>query len=117
MAKSKREAESELDEQMTLIDVDTPEMKEVKKELTQYEKLKMENAEQHAADREAEKDKRLRVLAAIEASGATPNADGEYHFRVGDKEWVISQDSQLKIKKHKIKGEGGEDEGGLLGDD
>lgn len=88
-------------EQLELIDVDDPNLKEVKREILGYDKLLTANREQHASDREAEKRKREKVLAAIEATGIQPEADGSYHMVLDGKEWVLFQDSQLKIKKHK----------------
>lgn len=87
------------DEQMDLIDVDDPKLKPVKKQITEYEKLKEENKVQHSADRVAEKEKRKKVFAAIQAAGINPDADGVYRFRMDGKVWEFSQEAQLRIKK------------------
>jgi len=56
--------------------------------------------EQHAADRTAEKAKRGKVFDAVTGAGIKPDAEGVYHLTVNGKVYDISQDSQLKIKKH-----------------
>jgi hypothetical protein len=101
-------------EQIPLIDVDDPALKAVKTQITGYEKLQSENREQHAADRKAERDKRQKVLEAVQASNLKPDVEGAYHLLFGGKEWIIRQDSQLKIKKHAIKevDDAGEDDDG-----
>lgn len=87
------------EEQLELIDVDGPELKPVKKQITEYEKLTEENKVQHSADRQAERDKRKKVFAAIEAAGIKPDAEGVYRFLMGGHVWEFSQEAQLKIKK------------------
>ncbi len=96
-------------EQLTLIETDTPAIKAVKKQIKEYEKLQEENREQHAADRMALKAKRTKVFEAVEAAGFTPDAEGHYHIPFDGKDWTISQDSELKIKKKAIKGESSDD--------
>ena len=104
---AKKEGEGE---QLELIDVDDPKLKDVKKELLAYDKLKEANKEQGSAGREAEKSKRQKVLAAIIEAGVKPDAEGVYHLTFAGKQWDIRQDNQLKIKKHKAPaaGDGGD---------
>ena len=87
-------------EQLELIDVKDPKYKAVCKQITEYEALKTENQEQHSANMAAEKAKRKKVFEAVEACGIKPDADGVYHVPVDGKIYDISQDAQLKIKKH-----------------
>jgi hypothetical protein len=92
--------------QEILIDNETPEIKAMIRQIKVYEKLKAGIKEQHAADHEAEEKARDKVLRCAQASGLTPDAQGAYRLTFDEKEWVIFQDSQLKIKKHKIKYDG-----------
>lgn len=111
MAK-KTKADLEAAGQMELIDVDDPKLKDIKREITGYDKMLTANKEQHAADRKAEKAKRAKVLEAIVAAGVKPDADGTYHLCFGGKQWDISQEAQLKIKKHNVKdGDPDDDDG------
>lgn len=89
------------DEQLELIDVDDPKYKAVKKQIVEYESLKQENSEQTSANNVAEKTKRKKVLEAVLAANITPDSDGVYHLRINGKIYDISQESQLRIKKHK----------------
>jgi hypothetical protein len=89
--------------QEMLVDNYTPEMKAAVKKCKEYENLVGKQAEERAEYRIAEKKKRQQVLESIQASGIKPDADGSYTLRVDEKEWVLTQESQLKIKKHKIK--------------
>lgn len=88
------------EEQLELIDVDDPKFKTVKKQIIEYEKLKEENREQGAANRTAERNKRAKVFEAVMGANLKPDANGVYHISLGGKVYDISQDSQLKIKKH-----------------
>ena len=89
--------------QLTLIDVDDPALKETKRALLAYDKLLTEKTESAAAYREKEEESRAKVLAAIQSAGVSPDANGVYHLSFGGKQWDISQEAQLRIKKHNIK--------------
>lgn len=88
------------EEQLELIDVDDPKFKAVKKQILEYEKLKDENREQGSANRTAERNKRTKVFEAVMGAELKPDSNGVYRVMLGGKVYEISQDSQLKIKKH-----------------
>jgi hypothetical protein len=92
-------------EQLELIDVDDPQFKALKKQIGEYDRLVSDNREQASANRTREKDKRVKVLEAVKAADLTPDANGVYHIKFGGKVWDISQEAQLRIKKHAAKEE------------
>ena len=98
-----RKNNSDAGEQLSLIETDTPATNAAKKNIKEYEQLQEENREQHAADRIALKAKKMKVFEAVQAAGFKPDAEGAYHIALDGKDWTISQDSELKIKKHAIK--------------
>ena len=107
---AKTKADLEAPGQMELIDVDDPMLKGVKKSIMGYEKFKAEKKERSAADRQVEEKKRKEVLSEIQAAGLKPDALGTYHISLGGKEWLISQEAELKIHKRALK-DGEPDEG------
>ena len=98
------------DTQLQLIDVDDPKLADVKRELKAYDNILAENREQGAANRQAEKAKRARVLEKVEAAKLKPGPDGVYRLTLDGKTWEISQEAQLKIKKHAAPKEESEDD-------
>jgi hypothetical protein len=100
MAKKSNE---QVEGQLELIDVDDPALKDTKRALVAYDKLLTEKKESAAAYREKEEASRDKVLTAIQAAGVSPDANGIYHLSFGGKQWDISQEAQLRIKKHRLK--------------
>ena len=99
----KKNGNDTVEGQLELIDVDDPALKDTKRALMAYDKLLTEKKESAAAYREKEEASRDKVLSAITAAGVSPDASGVYHLSFGGKQWDISQEAQLRIKKHSIK--------------
>lgn len=76
-----------------LFENDTPEIKAAKKQCKEYDKIKEVNKEQNAANRSAEKKKRLKVIESIQVANIKPDSEGAYHITIDDKEWVFTLDS------------------------
>ncbi len=95
-------ARKQVEGQLDLIE-DSPEMKAVKRQLKEYDKLKLSNKEQHSANTEALTKKRDKVFEAVKAAGIEPDAEGAYTVIFDSTEWTFRQDAQLKIKKHAVK--------------
>lgn len=99
-------------EQLELIDVDDPKLKVVKKHILEYEALQADNREQGSANRVAEKTKRAKVLEAVTSANLKPDSNGVYHITCNGKVYDISQESQLKIKKHALPKNDSDGDGG-----
>src|ERR1019366_3165781 len=82
---------------------DTPEMKQAKKLIKEYKKLKEGFQSQHRADRETLEKKQVKMVEAVVASGLEPDLEGCYHVDMGDKIADVWQDSTFKIKYRKNK--------------
>lgn len=80
---------------------DTPEIKTAKKLIREYKKLKDGFQAQHSADRETLEKKQVKMVEAVVASGLQPDAEGCYHFDMGEKIADVWQDSTFKIKYRK----------------
>ena len=98
-------ARKQVEGQELLIENDTPEIKAVKRQIKEYDKLRTTNRETGAANRDAEEKKRAKVFESVKLAGIDPDTEGVYHIEIDETDWAFSQDSQLKIKKHKIKGD------------
>lgn len=89
---------------------DTAEMKQAKKLIKEYKKLKDGFQAQHATDRETLEKKQVKMVEAVQASGYTPDADGKYHIPIDDKIWDVWQDATFKIKSRKNRDDEPDDE-------
>lgn len=87
---------------------DTPEMKQAKKLIKEYDKMKKGFQAQHSTDRETLDKKQAKMVEAVQLSGYKADSEGVFHVVIDDYIWDVWQDASFKTKRRKNKEADGE---------